>query len=103
MFDLSNIPLEALVTGANLWLYAWDVQSPLPTIGAIYCSDNSWNELSITDYNNPPFSSWEFPISDSVEVGFEDAWFSWDLTIPVETTLDANVETLSVILYVLNM
>ena len=35
-------------------------------------------------------------------MGFEDAWFSWDLTVPVETTLDTNVETLSVMLYVQN-
>ncbi len=101
MFDLSSIPSGATLTGANLWLYAWYVESPTPTIAAIYCSDNSWSEFGITFLNNP-FSSWVTPIADSVVVGIEDTWYSWDLTTPVETTLSANVETLSVTLFVLN-
>ena len=72
MFDLLGIPSNANIISAKLKL---DLNStggeiywhPPDTIGAYYCSNNSWTELGITWNNKPSFNpdptdTWSFSI-----------------------------------------
>ena len=92
MFDLSSIPSDAYIISAKLSLYlsstGGDIYwSPADTIGAYYCSNNSWTELEITWNNKPNFNpeptdSWSFSIIYYVEV-----YKSWNTTEDVRMAL----------------
>jgi hypothetical protein len=58
-FDLSNLPLGANIVSASLDIFLWGTGGSIyvgDTIGAYYCSDNSWTESGITWNNKPSFS-----------------------------------------------
>ena len=68
-------------TGGDIYWY------PADTIGAYYCSDNSWTELDITWNNKPSFNleptdSWSFSVIYYVEV-----YKSWNITEDVRKAL----------------
>ena len=96
-FDLTSIPSDATVTSANLEIYLSDTGgnlywSPADTIGAYYCSDNSWTELGITWNNKPNFNpnptgSWSFGMLDFT--GYK----LWDVTADVKTALTSGTLT----------
>lgn len=81
LFDLSSIPPEATINSANLSLSFKDSGVLRYTIvNTFYCSNNDWNEQTIT-YENAPFSqiypSSSFSLNVSgVSVG---DYCSWDV------------------------
>lgn len=91
-FDLSSIPSNAHIISAKLRLYLSSTDGaiywyPADTIGAYYCSDESWTELGITWNSKPSFSpeptdTWSFGILYTVKV-----YKSWDITEDVRTAL----------------
>jgi hypothetical protein len=98
MFDLSSIPSNANIISAKLSLYLLSTGGeiywyPADTIGAYYCSDNSWTELGITWNNKPSFNedptdTWSFSILYNVKV-----YKSWNITENVRTALPSRTLT----------
>ena len=98
MFDLSSLPLDAYIISAKLKVYLSSTGGdiywyPADTIGAYYCSDNSWTELEITWNNKPSFNTdptdtWSFSILYSVKV-----YKSWNITEDVRTALPSRTLT----------
>jgi hypothetical protein len=98
MFDLSSLPLDAYIISAKLKVYLSSTGGdiywyPADTIGAYYCSDNSWTELGITWNNKPSFNpeptdSWSFSIVYYVEV-----YKSCNITEDVRTALPSRTLT----------
>jgi hypothetical protein len=94
MFDLSSIPSEANIISAKLSLYLSSTGGdiywyPADTIGAYYCSNNSWTELGITWNSKPSFGtkatdSWSFSFTYYVEV-----YRSWNVTEDVRKAFPA--------------
>jgi hypothetical protein len=94
MFDLSSIPSEANIISAKLSLYLSSTGGdiywyPADTIGAYYCSNNSWTELGITWNSKPSFDtevtdSWSFSI-----IYYVDVYKSWNVTEDVRKAFSA--------------
>lgn len=94
MFDLSSLPSDAYIISATLKIYLSSTGGdiywyPADTIGAYYCSDNSWTELGITWNNKPSFNieptdSWSFSVIYYVEV-----YRSWNVTEDVRKAFPA--------------
>jgi len=90
MFDLSSIPSDANIISAKLKLYLSSTGGGIytsDTIGAYYCSDNSWMELGITWNNKPSFNPeatdiWSFPF-----IYYTKVYKSWDVTEDARTAL----------------
>jgi hypothetical protein len=97
-FDLTSIPSGANVVGATLLLYLSSTGGsiyaiPADTIGAYYCSDNSWTELGITWNNKPSFNpqptdTWSFGI-----LYYVNEYKSWSITADVKTALTSGILT----------
>jgi hypothetical protein len=97
-FDLTSIPSGANIISANLTVYLSDTGGdiywlPADSIGAYYCSDNSWIEPGITWNNKPSFNviptdSWSFGI-----IYYENEYKSWDVTADVNTALTSETLT----------
>jgi hypothetical protein len=94
-FDLSILPPNANIISANLSVYLSSKGGTVyfqDSIGAYYCSDNSWTENGITWNNKPssnpiPTSSWSFP-----SVFFYE-YKSWSITPDVTTALPSGILT----------
>lgn len=91
MFNLADIPPEAIIISARLRLYLTSFSGSLPwgqgSIGAHFSSDNSWTESGITWNNKPDFSPtatshWSFGI-----LVWTNAYKSWDQTEDVQQGL----------------
>jgi hypothetical protein len=98
-FILTSIPQNAFIVSANLSLWISDsnnlyysIGGTGDTIGAYYCTDNSWTETEIT-YNNKP--AFDAAFTDYWEVGvlISEGYKSWDITGDVETALPLGVLT----------
>jgi hypothetical protein len=80
-FNLSSIPIGAVIDKVTLQLYTLVVVSGPYSIGATYLASNSWNESTLT--NNGYFSLgagiYLEGLSD-VLVGSNNQWYSWDET-----------------------
>jgi hypothetical protein len=95
-FDLSTLPSGSNIVSANLSAYLSSTGGPIymgETIGAYYCSDNSWLEAGITWNNKPssdptPTSTWSFPF-----IGFT-GYKQWDVTTAVRTAAPAGALTI---------
>ena len=74
MFDLSSIPKDATVEKAELKLQTYVGIPETFTVGVNYCSNNSWEELTINWNNRPSYdaSSW-----DSLPVAAPNVWYTW--------------------------
>jgi len=92
MFDLSSLPTDANIIDAKLWLTLtnadgygdWGV-----TIGAHYCSDNSWNENGITWNNKPSYAS-EPTDTEGFWFVFLPSTDSWNVTADVQTAFGSD-------------
>jgi len=92
MFNLSSIPSDANIISAKLKVYLSSTGGdiywyPADTIGAYYCSDDSWTELGIIwdnkpSFNTAPTDTWSFGIVYTVKV-----YKSWDITEDVRAAL----------------
>jgi hypothetical protein len=92
MFDISSLSSEAHIISAQLKVCLKTTTGavyamPADSIGAHYCSDNSWTELGITWNNKPSFAptpsdTWFFPFLYT-----PDTYKSWDITGDVGTAL----------------
>jgi len=96
-FDLTSIPPGANIISANLTVYfsgtGGDIYwSPADSIGAYYCSNNSWTEPGITWNNKPSFnpsptSSWSLSLFNFFDYKL------WDVTADVNTALTSGILT----------
>jgi hypothetical protein len=89
MFDLSSIPLDAVITSSNLSLYMISYSGYLPWVGGTiyvhYCSDTSWTEPGITWNNKPPFDP---DYTSSKTFGWpSQKYYDWDVTSDVSRAL----------------
>lgn len=93
MFDLSEIPSDALVEEAALRLYA-SVVDIETVVGVHYCADNDWTELGITYSNKPEFQP--EPL-DSANITTALAWYEWNIADTTRSTLGATDKRLSLV------
>jgi hypothetical protein len=92
MFDLSSLPSDANIINAKLWLTLMDIDgygSWGVTIGAHYCSDNSWNEASIT-WNNKPSFTLERTDAEGFWYVFLPSTDSWNVTADARTAFGSD-------------
>jgi hypothetical protein len=99
-FDLSSIPQNAYIVSANLklWFSHFDnlyygILGGGDSVGAYYCSDNSWDENAITWNNRPGFDN---AYTDSWTVTGPFAYSSyktWDVTMDVKRSLPVGALT----------
>jgi hypothetical protein len=97
-FDLTSLPSGANIISARLEIYLSDTTGsfyaiPADTVGAYYCSNNSWSELEITWSNKPVFASeptgtWSFGMFYQV-----NSYKTWDVTADVETAFSSGILT----------
>ena len=95
-FDLSSLPSDANVISASLDVFLWGTGGNIyvgDTIGAYYCSSNSWTEFEITWNNKPSFNpsatdTWSFSSSYTIEV-----YKSWNVAADVRTALPSGLLT----------
>lgn len=101
MFDLSSLPPDATIIEAKLWLTLRDIDGYGEwgvTIGAHYCSDDSWNETGITWGNKPSFA-----LEPTDTEGFWYVWLpstdSWNITVDVQTAFSLDKKLTEVIIF----
>ena len=101
MFDLSSLSPDATIIEAKLWLTLRDIDGYGEwgvTIGAHYCSDDSWNETGITWNNKPSFAS-----EPTATEGFWYVWLpstdSWNITVNVQTAFSLDKKLTEVIIF----
>jgi len=101
MFDLSSLSPDATIIEAKLWLTLRDIDGYGEwgvTIGAHYCSDDSWNETGITWNNKPSFAS-----EPTATEGFWYVWLpstdSWNITVDVQTAFSLDKKLTEVIIF----
>jgi hypothetical protein len=97
-FDLSSLPSRAAIISASLDIFLLNTGGdiywlPADTIGAYYCSDNSWTEPGISWNTKPSFDpnptgSWSFGFVD-----YLNEYKSWDVTADVKTALASGILT----------
>jgi hypothetical protein len=98
LFDLSEVPSDARITGASLQLFTASVATssyPTPIVGVHYSENNDWTEDGIT-YNNKPAFSPE-PV-DSVNVTQAQRLYEWNVTDTVSTTIQGGNKKLTLVL-----
>ena len=88
-FNLSAVPDGAIITSANLELYAMGVvhifEPETYNVSTHSCSDNSWSEESMTRLNQPDYESRS---TSWVLVETPEQWYSWDATKLVQRHVD---------------
>ena len=93
-FDLSSIPENAYIVSASMQLrfsgfskLYYGILGGGDSVGAYYCSDNSWTELGVTWNNSPEFNSADtgrwYVTGPFAVYGYK----SWDVTSDVTTSL----------------
>ena len=93
-FNLSSVPNGALIDTATLQLYASGVGETY-NVDAYSCSDNSWNELTLT-YSNMPSYNTALIDSELVPSAFE--WYNWSVVDAVRSALNTNSTQLTLVL-----
>jgi len=92
MFDLSSLPPDADIIDAKLWLTLTNADGYGDfgvTIGAHYCSDDSWNENAITWNNKPSFAS-EPTDTEGFWFVFLPSTDSWNVTVDAQTAFGSD-------------
>jgi len=100
MFDLSSLSPDATIIEAKLWLTLRDIDGYGEwgvTIGAHYCSDDSWNETGITWNNKPSFAS-EPTDTEGYWFVFLPSTDSWNVTVDVQTAFGSDKKLTEVIM-----
>lgn len=101
MFDLSSLPPDATIIDANLWLTLTDIDGYGEwgvTIGAHYCSNNSWNETEIT-WNNKPDCEPNPTMSRGFWYVFLPRTDWWNITVDVQTAFSLDKNLTEVIMF----
>jgi hypothetical protein len=101
MFDLSSLSPDATIIEAKLWLTLRDIDGYGEwgvTIGAHYCSDDSWNETGITWNNKPRFAS-EPTDTEGYWFVFLPSTDSWNVTVDVQTAFGSDKKLTEVIMF----
>jgi len=84
-FDLSVIPDDHIITSIVLWLYNYKSISGIwmgathnnANVIAYHVDDDTWDEMTVTWNNRPPYTSLLGTETDSGE----NKWYSWDLMV----------------------
>jgi len=97
-FNLPSIPSGETINEATLQLYTDRVDETF-NVTACYCPENSWTELGIT-WNNVP-SLGVTPL-DSVLVGTNYQWYSWDVSYAFQYLQPKNLTAVTIVLLELN-
>ena len=93
-FNLSSVPDGAVVDNATLHLYSdfggtYDVH-------AYSCSNDSWNELTLTYSNMPSYNTTSM---DSVSVLGLGQWCNWSVVDAVTDVLNSNAKVVTIVLF----
>jgi hypothetical protein len=94
-FDLSFVPAGAEVDGAALQLYTSYVVGETFDVHAYSCSDNSWNEMTLTYLNMPSYNTTSM---DSVLVETNNQWYTWSVVDAVRNALNSNSKAVTIVL-----
>lgn len=82
-FDMSEVPSNAEILNAELWLYAHEKYGAFQqnlTIGAHLVSTPGWNEMAITYDARPGYAT---TASTTATQWFEPGWAVWNVTVDV--------------------
>lgn len=91
-FDLSTLPANAIITGANLQLWNWKASgAPLPA-SVHGGSDDSWSETAITWDTQPNFdvTALDTRTLDPAITGANGSWYQWNVASFVQDKFTAN-------------
>ena len=76
-FNLSEIPKDAIVTNATLYLYAYKVYRT-PVVGVHFVENDSWSENTITWNNMPAYNSTSYTVVTIGEGAYR--YYSFNVT-----------------------
>lgn len=99
-FNLSSIPIGAVVDNVTFRLYTTFVSEPWYRIGVTYLTSNSWNESTLT-YNG--YQSLDAGVSleaiYSVYIMSSNQWYSWNQTTAINhAKVDASYTEITLVL-----
>ena len=86
LFNLSSLPAGASIQSANLTIYVDHIGSTTQILSH-FCSDTSWNELTINWNNAPVFSSTPLSIAT---IASDGVFKSFDVTSVTQTALSGS-------------
>lgn len=84
-FNLSSIPLGAVVDNVTFQLYTTFVSEPWYRIGVTYFTSNSWNESTLTYNGYQSLDAGEYleTIDFHVYIMSSNQWYSWNQTTSI--------------------
>ena len=89
-FNLSSIPVGAVVDNVTFQLYTTFVSEPWYRIGVTYLTSNSWNESTLTynGYQSLDGGIYLESIDFSVYIMSSNQWYSWNQTTSINLAKD---------------
>lgn len=93
----SRVPDGAVVDNATVKVFP-TIVTVTHEISAYYCSNNSWEELTINYFNQPLKAFGNSSILDTTLVGSPNQWYSWNVTSAMKRALDNGSNTLTIVL-----
>jgi hypothetical protein len=100
-FNLSSVPEGAVVDNATLSMALNLVNYISPVsynVHAYSCSDNSWNQSSLTYSNMPSYNSTSMS-STLVSTLDPLAWYGWNVVDAVRDALNSNAKAVTIVLF----
>ena len=97
-FNLSSVPEGAVVDNSTLSMYLSLVNYLLPVsynVHAYSCSDNSWNQSSLTYSNMPIYNTTSMNSTLVSSMG----WYSWNVVDAVRDALNRNTTAVTIVLF----
>ena len=100
-FNLSSIPVGAVIDNVTFQLYTTSVSVPGYRIGATYFTSNSWNESTLTYNGYQSLNAGEYleSIDFSVNIMSNNHWYNWNQTTSInQAKVNASYTAITLVL-----
>jgi hypothetical protein len=94
-FNLSSVPEGAVVDNSILIMYLFLYTPVSYNVHAYSCSDNFWNQSSLTYSNMPSYNTTSMNSTLVSSMG----WYSWNVVDAVRDALNSNATAVTIVLF----